>query len=208
MNEPSSALIDECRMIFPEMAPHPGLSSRWTLHLCGFLKPRSNNMLYEFSLLVDGRAKLWIDNQLVVNNWEDQKSATLGTDMRRMVESSGVVKLEKGRKYKVVVEYTNVRAAINASEGEMALNGSVLRIGGAEVIDPDEEIGRCVKLVGDADVAVVVVGLNGEVERSGWDRSTLRLPGRTDELVQRCVEVCKKVVVVNQSVSRSFLLWC
>ena len=48
----------------------------------------------------------------------------------------------------------------------------------------DEEIERAVALARDADVAVVVVGTTEEVESEGFDRTSLALPGRQDELVR------------------------
>lgn len=60
---------------------------------------------------------------------------------------------------------------------------------------------RAVRLASEADVAIVVVGLNGEWETEGYDRKTLSLPGRTDELVTKVAAANAKTVVVTQSVS-------
>ena len=45
------------------------------------------------------------------------------------------------------------------------------------------ELERAVALAREADVAIVVVGTTAEVESEGFDRTTLALPGRQDELV-------------------------
>jgi beta-glucosidase len=51
---------------------------------------------------------------------------------------------------------------------------------------PDhEELDRAVALARDADAAVLVVGTSDEIESEGFDRASLALPGRQDELVHR-----------------------
>ena len=45
-------------------------------------------------------------------------------------------------------------------------------------------------------MAVVVVGTTEEVESEGFDRSTLDLPGRQDELVRRVAGANPRTVVV------------
>ncbi|WP_200810933.1 glycoside hydrolase family 3 protein [Demequina sp. NBRC 110057] len=62
----------------------------------------------------------------------------------------------------------------------------------------EQEIADAVAAARAADLAVVVVGTNEECESEGWDRVTLALPGRQDELVSRVLaEVPDAVIVVN-----------
>ncbi|WP_200809023.1 glycoside hydrolase family 3 protein [Demequina sp. NBRC 110051] len=62
----------------------------------------------------------------------------------------------------------------------------------------EQEIADAVAAAKAADLAVVVVGTNEECESEGWDRTTLALPGRQDELVSRVLaEVPDAVIVVN-----------
>ena len=75
-----------------------------------------------------------------------------------------------------------------------------VRLGGAEVVDADEQMENAVKLAAEADVVIAVVGLNADWETEGYDRTTLALPGRTDELVSKVVAANPKTVVVTQSV--------
>ena len=58
--------------------------------------------------------------------------------------------------------------------------------------DPDAELERAVDLARDADVAIVVVGTTPEVESEGFDRSSLALPGRQDELVARINDATRR----------------
>ena len=68
-------------------------------------------------------------------------------------------------------------------------------------VDPpfgDDELERAVELAREADAAVVVVGTTAEVESEGFDRSSLALPGRQDELIRRvAIANPRTVVVVN-----------
>ena len=68
------------------------------------------------------------------------------------------------------------------------------------VAAPDEEaaLDQAVEAAAAAAVAVVVVGSAETTESEGFDRDTLRLPGRQDELVERvCAVNPRTVVVVN-----------
>jgi beta-glucosidase len=59
-----------------------------------------------------------------------------------------------------------------------------------------EELAAAMDAARDADVAVVVVGTSAEVEGEGFDRDTLALPGRQDELVSAVAAVNPRTVVV------------
>jgi beta-glucosidase len=76
-----------------------------------------------------------------------------------------------------------------------------VRLGGAEVIDEDVKMAEAVKIAKEADVVIAIVGLNADWETEGYDRKTLALPGRTDELIEKVFAVNPNTVVVTQSVS-------
>jgi beta-glucosidase len=73
--------------------------------------------------------------------------------------------------------------------------------------DPEEELARAVDLAREADVAVVVVGTTPEVESEGFDRGSLALPGRQDELVRRVAEANPRTIVVVNSGAPVLLPW-
>jgi len=73
--------------------------------------------------------------------------------------------------------------------------------------DPDAELDRAAALARDADVAVVVVGTTPEVESEGFDRSSLALPGRQDELVRRVTDANPKTVVVVNAGAPVLMPW-
>ena len=70
-----------------------------------------------------------------------------------------------------------------------------------------DELERAVALAADADVAVLVVGTTEEVESEGFDRDSLALPGRQDELVRRVAAVNPRTVVVVNAGAPVLLPW-
>ena len=73
--------------------------------------------------------------------------------------------------------------------------------------DEDAELERAVALAREADVAIVVVGTTPEVESEGFDRTSLALPGRQDELVRRVNEAQPRTVVVVNAGAPVLMPW-
>ena len=73
--------------------------------------------------------------------------------------------------------------------------------------DPDTLLTQAEAVAGAADIAVVVVGTSKEVESEGFDRASLRLPGRQDELVRRVAAVNPCTVVVVNAGSPVEMPW-
>ncbi|MFZ0089312.1 MAG: glycoside hydrolase family 3 C-terminal domain-containing protein [Solirubrobacteraceae bacterium] len=71
----------------------------------------------------------------------------------------------------------------------------------------EEEIERAVAGAGACDAAVVVVGTTAEVESEGFDRASLALPGRQDELVQRVAAANPTTIVVVNAGAPVLLPW-
>jgi beta-glucosidase len=73
--------------------------------------------------------------------------------------------------------------------------------------DPDGMIAEAVAVAAESDVAVVVVGTTEQVESEGFDRTSLALPGRQDELVARVARANPRTVVVVNAGSPVLLPW-
>ncbi|KAG6822131.1 hypothetical protein H0H87_004304, partial [Tephrocybe sp. NHM501043] len=134
-------------------------------------------------------------------------------------EEKGVYQLKANVAHEIFVDFCNVRGPADGDEDEIVMDRCAspfllsqnlltycisnpgVRLGGAEVVDPDASIAEAVKLAKEADVVIAVVGLNADWETEGYDRTTLALPGRTDELVARVAEANPRTVVITQSVS-------
>ena len=69
------------------------------------------------------------------------------------------------------------------------------------------EIAAAAALAASSDVAVVVVGTTAEVESEGFDRTSLALPGRQDELVRQVAAANPRTVVVVNSGAPVLLPW-
>ena len=73
--------------------------------------------------------------------------------------------------------------------------------------DDEAELAEAVALASEADVAVVVVGTTEDVESEGFDRVSLALPGRQDELVRRIGQANPRTVVVVNAGAPVLLPW-
>lgn len=71
----------------------------------------------------------------------------------------------------------------------------------------DEDILAAVNAAAAAEMTVVIVGTNEEVESEGWDRTTLALPGRQNELVERVLDVAPDAVIVVNAGAPVILPW-
>jgi len=72
---------------------------------------------------------------------------------------------------------------------------------------PDALLDEAARAAAEADVAVVVVGTTEEVESESFDRTTLALPGRQDELVSRVAAANPRTVVVVNAGSPVLMPW-
>lgn len=142
-----------------------------------------------------------------MDNWTTQTrgDAFFGTGS---TEDKGTVQLKAGVKHDILVEYCNVRAPAPNDPDESVLDSNPgVRLGGQEVADADALMAEAVRLASEADAVIAVVGLNADWETEGYDRTTLALPGRTDELVLKVARANKRTVVVTQSGSAITMPW-
>ena len=107
--------------------------------------------------------------------------------MTRPGEIRGQVTLPGGQDSAVTVEFRPAAAC----QGPVAL-----RLGVTPSADEETLMAEAVAAAAAADVAVVVVGSAESSESEGYDRDTLTLPGRQDELVRRVAAACPRTVVV------------
>lgn len=195
-------LIGNSSTSYPET-----ITKRWTLKLKGVLKPREKDTLFEFGLIIAGRAKLFVDGNLVIDNWTKQRRGE-GFFGRGTVEEKGTYQLKAGVAHKILVHFCNVHGPADDDPDETVMDTIPgVRLGGAEVQNPDALMASAVALAQEADAVIAVVGLNGDWETEGHDRTTLGLPGRTDELVEKVLAANPRTVVVTQSGSSIAMPW-
>jgi beta-glucosidase len=107
--------------------------------------------------------------------------------MARPGEIRATAAFEAGRQAEIRLEFRP------AADGEGPL---AVRLGIVPAADDDALLAEAERAAGRADVAVVVVGSPPMTESEGFDRATLALPGRQDELVRRVAAVNRRTVVV------------
>ncbi|KAG5635550.1 hypothetical protein H0H81_010897 [Sphagnurus paluster] len=191
LSEPiESFILLDTRVKLNDFLPQ-GLTSTWTIKLEGKLTTEKS-CPFELGLTVAGRAKLWVNGNLAIDNWTKQTPGDFfygqGT-----VEEKTTIDVTANVAVDVLVEYTNTAPPDGADEkGEGRLSQPALmrgvRLGGCEKIDPEKSIEAAVALAARCDVVVFVAGLSPEWESEGFDRPTLQMPGRQDEVIRKVAE--------------------
>jgi beta-glucosidase len=149
-----------------------------------------------FRLSVGGKAVF--DGELKLPDGAD-----LVTGLMVPPQACHVLHLGRGEESEVVLSHIVGSAAAAGGGGGVSFQLGLQPPHGTD----DEEIERSVALAREADVALVVVGTTAEVESEGFDRSSLSLPGRQDELVRRVAEVNPATVVVVNAGAPVLMPW-
>ena len=154
----------------------------------------------------------------MIDNWSRQRHEPRSY-YGLVSDKKGTFQLKANTKYEIFLVFCNVLGSTNDEEVSImntyiiflkipfswadksnASTRGLIQLGGAEVRDSDKLLEEAVDLAKDADGVIAIVGLNNEWESEGYDRTTLALPGRTDELIARVAAVNAKTVVVTQAV--------
>ncbi len=150
--------------------------------------------LGRYRLLVDGAEAF--DATLTLPEDSDIAEALM-----RPPQQLAPVQLAAGQSVDVVVEH-------DVDSSPFAGLGTLVQL---NLVPPhgtdDEEIAAATALAAASDAAVVVVGTTAEVESEGFDRTTLALPGRQDELVRQVLAANPRTVVVVNSGAPVLLPW-
>jgi beta-glucosidase len=168
-----------------QVPPGIGWGEPGTIVLAASFRPEASGP-HVFGVAGVGRLTLTVDDAVVADAAtavpEDPVEA-----MARPGELRATVPLEAGREAQVRLEFRP------AADGEGPL---AVRLGIVPAADEDDLLAEAERTAGLADAAVVVVGSAPMTESEGFDRSTLALPGRQDELVRRVAAVNRRTVVV------------
>jgi beta-glucosidase len=150
---------------------------------------------WQFGVSSVGDATILIDGETVLSNADvPNGGGFFGLGKSEKVISQD---LQAGRAYDIVVTVQRLRT-------EMSVSGLHVGVQRPVVGDPIE---HAEVLAGQADLAIVIVGTNDEWESEGWDRDTIDLPGRQNELIDRIAMVTDKVVVVVNAGSPVAMPW-
>ncbi|KAH6710606.1 hypothetical protein BKA61DRAFT_694215 [Leptodontidium sp. MPI-SDFR-AT-0119] len=107
--------------------------------------------------------------------------------------------LEKDRSYDFRVDNVVVPPPTRAHDNTLFHRISGVLVSLLLKTDEDQLLRDAVRAGEEANVAILVVGHNNDTEREGSDRTSLSLPGRTDELVSAVCAANPKTVVILQS---------
>jgi beta-glucosidase len=175
--------------------PHPDLTiGQCSVRLSGIFVPDISGA-WRLGLESAGRAVLRIDGDVVVDNSDPVRGSTFFGAGSELVEVT--IDLAAGRSYEVAVD-------VWPRSSSSPIMGARI---GASPPDTGDEFERAVAAAASADVAVVVVGSNGQWESEGHDRPDLSLPGRQRELVEAVLEVNRRTVVVVNAGSPIDMPW-
>lgn len=153
----------------PDQAINPEFfCAKWT----GNIKaPKTGT--YKIGLSGNDGFKLYINNQLVINNWDKQSFQTSLVDYN----------FTAGNDYPIRVEFKEPNG-----------NSTIKLIWNVDVVNTvEEKINEAVAVAQKSKVAVVVVGLE---EGEFRDRASLQLPGEQEQLIQKVAATGTPTVVV------------
>jgi len=145
--------------------------------------------------------RLFVDGRLVLDDSPVIEGADLGAAFLNPPSITATVPVEAGRETALRVEFA--RADVGALSGALSATLGIA----PERTDPDELIARAAAEAAASEVAVVVVGTNSKVESEGYDRTSLDLPGRQDDLVRAVAATGTPTIVVVNAGSPVVLPW-
>ncbi|GAA0967111.1 beta-glucosidase family protein [Frigoribacterium faeni] len=147
-----------------------------------------------------GHSVIRVDGEVVLDGTSEAVGDDLGAAFLSPPSQSAAVSVVAGEPIDVVIDHTIAPSA---------LGGALSYTFGIEPDDSDPAglIASAVEAAAAADVAIVVVGTNSRVESEGFDRTSLGLPGRQDELVSAVAAAARSTVVVVNSGSPVTMPW-
>ncbi|RAX46210.1 glycosyl hydrolase [Arthrobacter sp. AQ5-06] len=149
-----------------------------------------------------GTARIFADGVLVVEGTVTPVGNDLGASFLSPDSLTGKLTVSAGRPINIRVEYE-----IGDRTGPLA-DALAFTFGlAADDSNPNALIAQAVQAARGSDVAVVVVGTNSRVESEGYDRDSLALPGRQDELVRAVAAANPRTIVVVNAGSPVLMPW-
>ncbi|KAE8153374.1 glycoside hydrolase superfamily [Aspergillus avenaceus] len=184
-------------MVFFLDYDHPDLQPVWYADAEGYFTPEESG-IYDFGLCVHGTGKLYVDGNLLINNVDVQTPGPsfLGNGT---VEERGTLELTAGQTYRIHVQWGCAKTSKFKVPGVVDFGHGGFRFGVCKQLLPEEGIEQAVELASRVDQVVLVAGLSAEWESEGEDRTHMRLPPYTDQLITRVLEANSNTVIVLQS---------
>lgn len=159
----------------------PGQKSvRWTGFITG-----PDNAEYHIGTKSDDGSRLWIDGQLVVDDWRDHGETLTYSSFH----------FEKGRQYRIKAEWYD-------GGGDAAM-----RLMWEPKNGPENRFEAEVAAAKASDMVVAVIGTDTQSEREGVDKRNLDLPGNQLDMLKAVHKVNKNIIVVLVTGSQHTVGW-
>ncbi|KAK8103772.1 uncharacterized protein PG998_010805 [Apiospora kogelbergensis] len=164
-----------------DSAPLAQLGPEWSAIATTYLTPTETGK-HTISYMSVGPGKLFVDGKLALDlwDWTEEGEAMFDGSIDYMVD----VEMQAGKAVELRVEMTNeLRPIAKQKQFNMTHKYGGCRIGFKQA-DAVDYLQQAVDAAREADVAVVIVGLDAEWESEGYDRKTMDLPsdGSQDRL--------------------------
>lgn len=189
-----------------DSAPLAELGPEWSAIATTYLTSMETGK-HTISFMSVGPGRLYIDGKLALDlwDWTEEGEAMFDGSVDYLVD----VEMQAGKPVELRVEMTNeLRPVSKQKQFNMTHRYGGCRIGFKEE-DQVDYLQEAIDVAREADIAVVIVGLDAEWESEGYDRQTMDLPkdGSQDRLVEAIVKANPRTVVVNQSGSPVTMPW-
>lgn len=209
-SEPNRQLIDEMHLVssigFLMDYKHPKIKSfTFYVDMEGYFTPEEDG-IYDFGVTVVGTGKLFIDDELVVDNSKNQRQGTAFFG-NATVEEQGSKELKAGQTYKVVLQFGSAPTSDLDMRGVVVFGPGGFRFGAARRVAQEELISKAAELASQAEQVVIFAGLTSEWETEGYDREHMDLPPGSDEMISRVLDANPNAVVVIQSGTPVTMPW-
>lgn len=127
-----------------------------------------------------GRGKLYIDDQLIVDNSEKQTKGE-ACFFEGTVEEKGRIHLEQGKAYRVRLEFNNLNLVDGASRSQTSVYTSTdetaglqlmgaFRFGGSKIVPKEAALlNEAVELARSSDAVILLTGLSSDYAEEGCE---------------------------------------
>jgi beta-glucosidase len=182
-------------------ADAPLTESRWIIIETQLTPDADGDLQLGFAASKHGR--IFVDDVLLIDEAPELGGGDPGAALLDPPSVTKSVVSHAGIPLRIRAEFDMQAASADDVAGAAAITVGLA----PQPSDPDELIERAVESARAADVAVVVVGTNSDVESEGYDRTSLDLPGRQDDLVRAVAAANPRTIVIVNSGSPVLLPW-
>ncbi|ADJ50309.1 beta-glucosidase [Amycolatopsis mediterranei S699] len=176
-----------------------------SVEIAGTFLPEQSGT-HTFGVTGPGDLRLTVAGQTVFDGVNLPEGGDIFTSIMQVHEQRRELELTAGEPVDISLTYWIPSEMAEFARGTFAWVTFALGHRGP-VLDPDASLDEAVALAAKSEVAIVVVGTTAEVESEGFDRTSLALPGRQDELVARVAEANRNTVVVVNAGSPVEMPW-